>query len=215
VGAIVLQLAKHWGHLASATCSAANVPRLAQILASANARSEAPSEPTTEEKPVDEKVVDYEGNPKWDLQLNAQGKGFDVVIDTVGSQETEAKSLSLLNCSGHYISLHSLLLDSIHENGLFMGTLKGLWRQVKKFASLVQKEQIYKSLVFSPDGKVLEKVRQLVEDGTIRPPGEYREFSLDQVAEAHAFLESHRDHGKVVIKVIKVQKDPPPINNHP
>jgi len=120
VGAIVLQLAKHWGHLASATCSAANVPRLAQILASANARSEAPSEPTTEEKPVDEKVVDYEGNPKWDLQLNAQGKGFDVVIDTVGSQETEAKSLSLLNCSGHYISLHSLLLDSIHENGLFM-----------------------------------------------------------------------------------------------
>jgi alcohol dehydrogenase len=77
---------------------------------------------------------------------------------------------------------------------------------VKKQARLKkEKEVVADYIVFAPDGKVLEQVRQLVEEGVVRPDV-HRVFDLEHLPEAHAYLESGQARGKLVIKV----QDPPP-----
>jgi NADPH:quinone reductase-like Zn-dependent oxidoreductase len=90
----------------------------------------------------------------------------------------------------------------VTDNGVVQGALKGWWSIVKRQVEMKKARDVAINYVTPmPDGKVLEQVRRLVEEGAIRPDV-HRVFELAQLAEAHALLESGEAHGKVVVQVV-------------
>ena len=55
-------------------------------------------------------------------------------------------------------------------------------------------------VIYKPSGDALREVGKLVEAGRIKPDID-RIFDLDDIREAHRYLESGQARGKVVIKV--------------
>jgi NADPH:quinone reductase-like Zn-dependent oxidoreductase len=104
VGAIALQLLKHYGHHVTIVCSSANAPKFTRELVDAAAGE----------------VIDSAREPDWLKRLADQGTEYDVLLDTVGSDEAEAECLKLIKRGGKYLSLRPLVLDHIHEHGPFM-----------------------------------------------------------------------------------------------
>lgn len=185
VGVIALQLLKHYGHHASAVCSAPNVPKFTQLIDAGGGE-----------------VIDHTREPDWAARLAGEGKEYDVLLDTVGTDEAEAQCVKLLKRGGKYLSLRPLVLDLIHEHGPFMGAMKGWWSIVKKQVEMKKEKDVLVNYVTcGPDGKVLEQVRRLVEEGVIRPDVDRVFDDLAQLPEAHALLERGEARGKVVIKV--------------
>lgn len=56
-------------------------------------------------------------------------------------------------------------------------------------------------VVYKPNGDALREVGKLVEAGRIKPDID-RVFGLDDIREAHQYLEGGHARGKVVIKVM-------------
>ncbi len=103
VGVVALQLLKHYGHHVSVVCSAPNVPKFTQLVDAGGGE-----------------VIDHTHEPDWAARLAGEGKEYDVLLDTVGTDEAEAQCVKLLKRGGKYLSLRPLVLDLIHEHGPFM-----------------------------------------------------------------------------------------------
>ncbi|MEY2196601.1 zinc-dependent alcohol dehydrogenase family protein [Neobacillus sp. BF23-41] len=129
------------------------------------------------EQSVEEYVKEY-----------TDGKGFDIVFDTVGGENldlsfqaaaTFGTVLAIAARSTHDLSL-------LHAKALTLHITFMLLKVINK-----ETRQEY--------GKILREVTKLVEEGKLKPLVDERVFNFDEVKAAHTFLESKKAIGKVVI----------------
>lgn len=124
-----------------------------------------------------DEVIDY---TKEDFTQN--GETYDVIIDVVG-KSPYSRSVDSLRRNGRYIL----------GNPRFSGFFKGLWTSMTSSKKVIAAMTGYRTadLVF---------LRELIEAGKLRTVID-RRFPLEQVADAHRYVESGQKTGHVVITV--------------
>jgi len=174
VGHIAVQIAKARKARVSAVVSNEEKAALAQSLG------------------ADETILYTEETPEAYIQRLTEGRGFDVVIDTVGganldkafqSASTGGRVAASAARSTHDLSpLHAKAL-SLHVIFMLLPMLTGEGR--------------------AEHGRILKEVAALCDAGQLRPILDDARFDLAHVAEAHALLQAGGVTGKVVVDVIR------------
>jgi len=170
VGHIVIQLAKAFGAKVFATASSDKKLEIGRGLGA----DVVINYKTTG---VEEYVKEYTG-----------GKGFDIVFDTVGGKNLEASFQAVRihgqvasNAAGgsHDLSALSNKAANLHVVFMLLPMLTGQGR--------------------AHHGEILTEVAKLVDAGKVRPLVDPRQFTFEEVAEAHRYAESGNQVGKVVL----------------
>ena len=119
---------------------------------------------------------------------HTNGKGFDVVFDTVGNDNLQnAFNAAKLNSTVvSTVSLSKQDLTLLHAKGLTLHLVYML------IPMLFNTNRFY-------HGKILAKLAELVDDGQVHPLVDAKLFTFADVAAAHAYVESGRALGKVVL----------------
>ena len=120
-------------------------------------------------------VIDY---TKEDFTRN--GKKYDVVFDTIG-KSSNRKALMSVSDNGH------LLLASAGIGTMIGGSIKSMFIR-KKIISGVIKETV----------KDMKFFKQLIEKGSLKAVID-RTYPLEQIAEAHAYVDKGHKKGNVII----------------
>ena len=122
-------------------------------------------------------VIDY----TWeDYTMN--GEKYDVVFDTIGKSSLR-KALKSLRNNGH------LLLASAGIGTMIGGSVKSMFIN-KKIVSGVIKETV----------KDMNFFKQLIENGKLKAVID-RTYSLEQIVEAHAYVDKGHKKGNVIIAI--------------
>lgn len=175
IGTFAIQLLKAWGCHVAATCSTGSVDLVADLGA--------------------DEVIAYERE-----DFAERLHGYDIVYDTVGHKVAgnERRCLSVLKRHGGavYVTVAHPLLATLDRNGV----LAGAPRAFATFAAglLAARASRYRWGLFMPSGEALNAVRQLVEDGAIRPVID-RVFRLSEIADAHEYLAKGHVRGKIAL----------------
>jgi len=122
-------------------------------------------------------VIDY---TQEDFTRN--GKKYDVVFDTIGKVSLR-KALKLLSDNGY------LLLASAGIGTMIGGSIKSMFIK-KKIVSGVIKETV----------KDMNFFKQLIEKGSLKAVID-RTYPLEQIAEAHAYVDKGHKKGNVIIAI--------------
>lgn len=128
-----------------------------------------------------EKVVDY-------TEKYTNG-GFDVVFDTVGGANL-TNSIEAVALNGHIsttVSLCELDLTPLHFKG---ATLHVVFMLIPMLHSFNRKKH----------GEILEKLTKISNEGHLTPIVDENQFSLEQVGDAYAHLQSGKAIGKIVVE---------------
>jgi NADPH:quinone reductase len=171
VGHIGIQLAKAFGAKVFATASSDEKLEIARQLGADIAIN-------YRQKTVAEYVAEY-----------TNGKGFDVVFDTVGG-ETLAKSFEAAALNGTVVSISTSQtydLSPLHRKGLSLHVVFMLIPMLHNMGR-------------ASHGKILTEVAKLVDEGKVRPLIDSKIFNFDEAELAHRHLESGQAIGKVVLK---------------
>lgn len=123
------------------------------------------------------------------VKEHTDGKGFDVVFDTVGGENLD-RSFQASATYGTVLAIAARSthdLSPLHAKALSLHVTFMLLKIIDK-----KKRQEY--------GEILREVTKLVEEGKLQPLIDERVFNFDQVMEAHTLLESNKAIGKVVMK---------------
>ncbi len=171
VGHIGIQLAKAFGAKVFATASSDQKLELARKLGADVAIN-------YRQQTVEEYVAEY-----------TNGKGFDVVFDTVGG-ENLTKSFAAAKLNGKVVSISTSQtydLSPLHRKGL---SLHVVFMLIPMLHNLGRAHH----------GKILTELAKLVDEGKICPLIDPKEFSFDQAELAHRHLESGQTIGKVVLQ---------------
>jgi len=179
VGSLAIQMAKHLGAKVFTTASASSRPLVESLGA--------------------DRVIDYR-TERFEDVARAAG-GMDVVFDTMGG-ETLKRSFSAVKRGGRVVCINNLpdapTARQLEMKGLFvavLGLMSWPWlRRARKAGAT------YQYLFMLPNGAQLQHLADLVEQGKLKPVMD-RTFPLDQAAEALAYVEAGKAHGKVVITV--------------
>lgn len=141
---------------------------------------------------ADESILYTEEAPEAYIQRLTRGRGFDVVIDTVGGANLDKAFQSAAQGgrvatssarSTHDLSpLHAKAL-SLHVIFMLLPMLTGKGR--------------------SEHGQILKEIAILCDTGKLRPVLHDASFDLAHAAQAHTLLESGGIAGKVVVDVIR------------
>lgn len=116
------------------------------------------------------------------------GRGFDVVFDTVGGDNIE-RCFEAARLNGQMATIASR-----EEHNLVHAYLKGL-----SIHTVLMLLPLVHSVDRARHGQILRRVSDLVDDGAVRPLIDDRSFSFDGIGEAHAFAESGEQIGKIVV----------------
>jgi len=179
VGSLAIQLAKHLGAKVFTTASASSRPLVESLGA--------------------DRVIDYRSE-RFEEVARAAG-GMDVVFDTMGG-ETLERSFLAVKRGGRVVGINGLP-DAPTARKMGMGgaavAVLGLlgWplqRRARKAGAT------YQYLFMEPVGAQLQLLADLVEQGKLRAVMD-RTFPLDQAADALAYVEAGKAHGKVVLAV--------------
>ncbi|MCM3236474.1 zinc-dependent alcohol dehydrogenase family protein [Heyndrickxia oleronia] len=123
------------------------------------------------------------------VKEHTDGKGFDIVFDTVGGENLD-RSFQASATYGTVLAIAARSthdLSPLHAKALSLHVTFMLLKIIDK-----KKRQEY--------GEILREVTKLVEEGKLQPLIDERVFNFDQVMEAHTLLESNKAIGKVVLK---------------
>ncbi len=170
VGHVALQLAKVMGAEVYATGSGTTKTALIEKLGA------------TAINYKEEAVEDY-------VQKYTGGAGFDVVYDSVGGANM-INSFNAAKLNGHVVTTVSLLeidLSIAHFKGL---SLHVVFMLIPMLHNYNRKDHAH----------ILSELSKIIEAGNLTPVVDEHKFSLDQVNEAHAHLESKKAIGKVVVE---------------
>ena len=171
VAHVGIQIAKHLGATVHSTVSNEQKARSAEKLG------------------VDETIF-YRGLSVDDyVKKHTEGKGYDVVFDTVGGDNLDA-CFQAARYGGTVVNIASRSthdLTPMHARGL---TLHVVFL-VGQIANPLNRHSIKPRL---------EKLSELAETGELRPLIDQQQFEIEDVADAHAYLESGKAIGKVVLK---------------
>ncbi|WP_088240485.1 zinc-dependent alcohol dehydrogenase family protein [Calothrix rhizosoleniae] len=171
VGHIGIQIAKAFGAKVFATASSDQKLELARKLGADVAIN-------YRQQTIEEYVAEY-----------TDGKGFDVVFDTVGG-ENLTKSFAAAKLNGKVVSISTSQtydLSPLHRKGL---SLHVVFMLIPMLHNLGRAHH----------GKILTELAKLVDEGKIFPLIDPKEFSFDQAELAHRHLESGQTIGKVVLQ---------------
>lgn len=122
------------------------------------------------------------------VKEHTDGKGFDIVFDTVGGENLD-RSFQASATYGTVLAIAARSthdLSPLHAKALSLHVTFMLLKIIDK-----EKRQEY--------GEILREVTKLVEEGKLQPLIDERVFNFDQVMEAHTLLESNMAIGKVVL----------------
>ncbi|MEK5173966.1 zinc-dependent alcohol dehydrogenase family protein [Heyndrickxia sp. FSL W8-0496] len=122
------------------------------------------------------------------VKEHTDGKGFDIVFDTVGGENLD-RSFQASATYGTVLAIGARSthdLSPLHAKALSLHVTFMLLKIIDK-----EKRQEY--------GEILREVTKLVEEGKLQPLIDERLFNFDQVMEAHTLLESNMAIGKVVL----------------
>ena len=131
-------------------------------------------------------------------------KGLDVVFNPIGGKSLK-EGYQLLGAGGRLVSYG---VSSLNSQKTIFGKLKDLWQfgiyhpvQFLSNSKGIIGVNMLKIAQEKPEkiARVMQEVIQLQQEGILRPHvgGEY---SINQLAEAHTFLESRKSMGKIVVR---------------
>jgi NADPH:quinone reductase len=134
-------------------------------------------------------VINYREEPVDEyVQRATGGKGFDVVFDTVGG-ENVARCFQAAAVSGTVVSISTRTtadLSPLHAKGL---TLHVVFMIIPLLYNKGRERH----------GAILRELSALVESGKVKPLCDARRFTMADVAAAHAWLQSGKAIGKIVL----------------
>lgn len=172
VGHIALQLAKYTGAKVFTTVSSDEDALLAKKLG---------ADETINYKK--ETVAEY-------VQRTTGGKGFDVIFDTVGGKNLDL-SFQAAALNGRIATTSArgpTDLTLMHAKGLTLSVVFML------LPLLYNQDRAHQ-------GEILEQAAKLVDEGKLKPLIDKQLFTLAEAGKAHAYLESGKATGKVVISI--------------
>ena len=169
VGHIALQLAKHFG--ASVWATGGGEPQLKLI------------------EELGAKAINYKTESVEDyVQAHTAEEGFDLVYDSVGGANmTNSFAAAALN--GHVVTTVSMVeldLTPAHFKGLSIHVVFMLIPMLHN-----TKREDHR--------RILDHIAEIVDQGGLKPVLDTEKFTLDQIGNAHARLESGKAMGKVVV----------------
>lgn len=171
VGHMVVQLAKIFGADVYATTSAAKQQLVTDLGATA---------------------IDYQTQSVDNyVQQYTEGKGFDIIYDTVGGDVLSA-SLPAIKHYGHITSCYAFGEFNIAPSSLRCATISAVFVLLPLLSGEGRAHH----------GEILRQLTQFVEDGKLRPVVDHRRFTLESAIEAHDAVESGSALVKVVIDVL-------------
>ena len=177
VGSFAIQFLKSWGAEVTTTCSGSNMSFVHSLGADV--------------------AIDYKSG---DFTESLAKRSFDVVLDTVG-QNYEHSSISLLKVfsGAKYVSIRSPYFKKVTKYGPFLGSvIFQLHYRYKIFINRIFGGREFHYSIAEPDGMVLEKVKDMVDKGDIRPViGAV--YSMDEMIAAHEHVGGGHTRGKVVV----------------
>ncbi len=137
---------------------------------------------------ADEVINVNQESPLQYVQRLTQGEGFEFVIDTVGGKNLD-RSLDAAAINGKVVttaarSTHDL--TPLHNKSL---TLSAVFMLLPLITHHGREHQ----------GEILTELAKIADQGHLKPLLDPRQFKLENAAEAHAWLESGKAKGKVVI----------------
>ena len=173
VGSFAIQLAKDLGAYVATTCSARNVDLVRSLGA--------------------DEVIDY-NETKFEDVL----KDYDFVLDAIGG-ETRDAALGVMKRGGQLATMISGFPAAAHK----YGAVRGPFVAVAGIVSLVTRAKLLHGVTVhmvlrDSDGRLLDPITSRIEAGTIRPVID-RVYPLEQIVEAHTYLETGRARGKIII----------------
>lgn len=170
VGHIALQLAKVRGCEVSTTVSSDDKAAIAQQLGA-------------------DHVINYkqEDAAAYTNRLTG-GVGFDCVFDTVGG-ENILRSVAAAKLNGHVVC--------IQGRGQFDGGALHA-RAVSWHLVFMLIPMLY-GIEQDRHGRILTELAELVDAGKVKPLIDAKRFTFDQIGEAHAYAESGKQVGKVLV----------------
>lgn len=124
------------------------------------------------------------------VQTHTSGAGFDLVFDSVGGVNMQ-NSFDAAALNAHVVSTVSLLeldLSTVHFKGLSLHVVFMLIPMLHNYNRKAH-------------ALILKELKDIIEAGRLKPVLDDTEFTLEQVGDAHARLESGKAMGKVVITI--------------
>jgi NADPH2:quinone reductase len=170
VGHIGIQLAKWAGANVYATVSSDEKGAIARALGA-------------------DEIINYRTESVKDyVNRLTNGKGFDVVFDTVGGINID-NSIAAVAQYGDVVSILTL---STHD-------LSNLHLKSANFHAVFMLLPLLYNVQRERHGEILSRISHLVEEGRLQPLINPEQFSFDEIGKAHALLESGKATGKIVI----------------
>ncbi|MCX4461615.1 zinc-dependent alcohol dehydrogenase family protein [Streptomyces sp. NBC_01728] len=171
IGRVAVQIARARGAEVFATASPSRLEVVERLGAT-------PIDYTT--TAVDEYVTKHTG-----------GEGFDVIFDTVGGSVLDASFEAVRTYTGHVVSALGWGTHSIAPLSFRGATYSGVFTLLPLLTGRGREHH----------GEIMREAAALADAGALKPQLDHRHFTLADVAEAHAAVESGTAQGKVVIDV--------------
>ena len=171
VGHIAIQLAKQQGARVATTVSSEEKAKIAKGLG------------------ADEIIFYRDESVKDYTQRLTEGKGFDVVFDTIGADnldkslkaaKTGSQVIGIVGANQHDLTPMHIKGLSLHLVFMLLPMLTGKGRAHHNF--------------------ILESIAKWIDEGLIEPLIHKEKFSFDQANEAHALFATNKHIGKIVLE---------------
>jgi NADPH:quinone reductase-like Zn-dependent oxidoreductase len=175
VGNVAIQVMKAWGAHVATIVSTKNIPLMQALGADV--------------------VVDRTSQDFTDVLHD-----YDVVLDSFPGSEQKLLGTLKVGADAAYVSIVTPKLHLIDKNGIEEGQALGERLFAERVAAQQALGRRYYWSFMEPDGAALAQIGKLVEAGAIKPLVD-RVYPLDDLAEAHAFIDTKQVQGKVVIDI--------------
>ena len=137
--------------------------------------------------------IDYHSEtPDSYAGRHTNGRGFDIVYDTVGGPTLDA-SFTVVKRFGHVVSALGWGTHALAPLSFRAATYSGVFTLLPLLTGEGREHH----------GEILEHAAELVAAGKLMPRVDPREFTLAAVADAYEVMRTLGSHGKVVITVAK------------
>ncbi|MDE3735303.1 zinc-dependent alcohol dehydrogenase family protein [Pseudomonas resinovorans] len=138
-------------------------------------------------------AIDYRSTAVEDyVARHTDGRGFDIVYDTVGGATLDASFQAVRHYTGHVVSALGWGEHKLAPLSFRGATYSGVFTLLPLLTGEGRKHH----------GEILAKVARLVEDGKLKVRLDPHRFSLEEALDAHRLVASGDAQGKVVVDLV-------------